>query len=888
MPRFLRRLKALLTRRSFEHDVEREMSFHMDMAAAAREKAGESANDAARHARQDFGDPVRVREGIHDARGLSAWDALRQDARFAVRTLRRSPGFTLAAMLVLGLGIGANTAVFSVINGVLLKPLPFRAGHELMLVQHAAPAANVPNALVSINELYAYRERLKSVTDLVEYHSMSFTLLNEGDPDRVDTGVVSANFFDMLGITPAKGRTFRQGEDALGSEPVLVLSHRYWQQKFGGRDDVVGKVVQMNNRPHQIVGVLPDFPEYPRANDVYMPTSACPFRSGAEQNMAQNFRSFAALAVFGRIAPGATPESASAEIATVAQDYATTYPQNYQGLRGFTGGVRPLDDTLTSPARPMLWTLVGTTLLVLVLACANVANLSLGRTLRRQRELALRAALGAGRGRLVRQLLTESVIVALAGGVIGLGVAYATVGMLSEFAGRFTPRTGQINIDGGVMLFALAASILTGIIFGTAPAFAARRSVVTTIREGSQQSGESGGRQRLRSALVVAQVAVSFMLLVGAALLIRSFSQLSSVPIGFSADRVMTAAIFGNFTRMNTNADQLRINVGILDELRASRGVVSAAVTNVAPFTATQPTAPPIEIEGIPPPPGRSWLANASVTSEDYFKTLGVPILNGREFTMSDDAQAPPVAVINGSMAAYWNGVNPIGTRFRRPGNANSPWLTVVGVAADFRMYNVDQDVPAMFHVPFRWAVVTFGAGAGRLLVRSNGDPQELAPVMRDAVHKVDPQIPVEDVQTLAELKTGLLQVPGLTAALLTVFAAVALLVTLAGLAGVIATSVSQRTREFGVRMALGASRGSVLALVLRQAVLLVVVGLVLGTVGAVAFSRLLQDYLFATTPHDVLSYAAVAVLFLLAAVAATFAPARRATSIEPLRALRE
>ena len=886
MSRLLRRLRTMLFRKRFDRDVDRELAFHVDMEAGQRTRTVGDAGQARAEARRDFGDVTRVREEIRDVRGMTAWDSIRQDVRFAVRTLRRSPGFTAAAVLMLGLGIGANTAMFSVIDGVLLKPLPFRDGHELMLVQHAAPAANVADAAVSINELYDYRQRLRSVRDLVEYHSMSFTLLNQGDPDRVDTGVVSANFFDMLGIPPARGRIFRAGDDHLGAEKVLVLSHRYWQQKFNGREDVVGTVVQMNNAPHTIVGVLPDFPEYPRPNDVYMPTSACPFRASGESTMAQSFRSFAALRVFGRVAPGVTAETASREIAGLAESFAKDHAQNYQQLRGFTGGARQLQDQLTSNARPMLLTLVGTTLLVLVLACANVANLSLGRTMRRQRELALRSALGAGRGRIARQLLTESLIVALAGGIVGVLFAYVSVDMLASFVGRFTPRTGQISIDGTVLGFALAASVLTGIVFGTAPALSARRSVMQSIRDGGGQAGDSPVRQRVRSVLVVAQVAVSFMLLVGAALLVKSFYQLSTVPLGFKADQVMTATIFGNFSRMTTATDQIRTHNDILTRLRTSPGVASAAVTNAAPFTTVQPVAAPVEIEGLPAPDGRALVANQSVASEDYFSTLGVPILNGREFRLSDDGNATPVAVINTAMASYWNGANPIGSRFRRPNNPQAPWFTVVGVAADFKLYSVDADVAAHFYVPFQWAA-SVGGGAGRIVVRANGDPRELAPAMREAVRGVDPQIPVEQMQTLEELKSGLIAVPGLTAALLAIFAGVALLVTLAGLAGVIGTTVSQRTREFGLRMALGASRGSVLALVLGQGVALVMVGLVIGAGGAIVFSRLVEQYLFRTTVHDVLSYVLVAIIFIVATMIATLAPARRATSIDPLLALK-
>ena len=446
-------------------------------------------------------------------------------------------GYATAAILILALGIGANTAMFSVIDGVLMKPLPFRQGAELVLVQQSAPGSNVQDASVSIPELVAYRQRLTAVRDLVEYHSMSFVMLNQGEPDRVDTGVVSANFFEMLGITPALGRTFIDTDDDLGVEPVLVLSHEYWQQKFGGDKNVVGKIVEMNDHMHTIVGVLPAFPQYPRSNDVYMPTSACPFRAQGERTMQQNHRTFAGLRVFGRLTSGATAERASAEVGTIASGFDDAYPRDYQRAREFTGRAQPLQEQLVSNARPMLLAISGATMLVLLIACANVANLALARSVRRGREMALRAALAPGRGRLLRQLVTESVILSLAGGAIGIGLAWLSLDLLVTFIGRFTSRTQQIGIDGGVLAFALGASLLTGIIAGALPALSARRNLAHSMRDGGSQAGESGGRQRLRAVLVVAQVAVSFILLVGAALLLQSFYRLSAKPLGYQTGR---------------------------------------------------------------------------------------------------------------------------------------------------------------------------------------------------------------------------------------------------------------------------------------------------------------------------------------------------------------
>ena len=891
MGSLFRRIRSIVNGSRVKDDIQREIDVHIEMEVEHRQRAGMSAEEARRSALRDFGGVSRFREETADSRGMTFWDGLRQDARFAVRTLRRSPGYTAAAVLTLGLGIGANTAMFSVVKGVLLDPLPFTDGDELVLIQQSALKSNRPAVGVSIPELQDYRARLESVRDLVEYHSMSFVLLNQGEPDRVDTGVVSANFFDMLGTRAAHGRTFVDTDDDLGAEPVLILSHAYWQQKFGGDPGVVGRVFEMNNRPHTVIGVLPDYPQYPRENDVYMATAACPFRSAAEARPGSH-RAFGALQVFGRLRDGARLEQATAEIATVAQSFERDHPQDHERSRtlGFSGQAAFLEEELVENARALLWALAGVTMLVLLIACANVANLALARAFRRGRELAVRTALGAGRGRLVRQLMTESVILALAGGALGLAIAWLSLDLLSTFIGRFTPRTGDIGIDAGVLLFTAASAIVTGLAFGLAPIVVTRASLSQTMRDGAAGSGESAGRHRLRSTLVVAQVAVSFALLVGSALMLESFRRFSSVPLGFETEKVMTAAIFGNFSRQNVGT----IENAILDRLRAAPGVRSAALTAAVPQSAIQPGNAPVTLERGTSGQGAPLSADPNFVSEQYFDTLQVPLLRGRDFTAGDGPGSTPVAIINRSMAAFWEGSDPIGQRFSIPsaiiGNAaGAPagpeaTFTVVGVAEDFRLYSVDQEIAAQFYVPVR----QFPGSGSRILASTTGDPLSLVPAMKEAVYAADPNSPVEEIATLAEVRAdSQLAAPGLTAMLLTVFAGVALFVTLAGIAGVIGTAVSQRTREFGLRMALGATPGSVLRLVLGQGIALVALGVVLGIGGAWWFSRLIESFLFATTPTDPLAYAAVALVFLLAAMVAALGPARRATSIDPLITLK-
>jgi predicted permease len=815
----------------------------------------------------------------------TAWSGLGRDVRYGARTLAHSPGYTVTAALILALGIGANTAMFSVIHGVLLAPLPFRHGDELVLLHQSAPESNRSDAGVSIPELQDYRARLESVRDLVEYHRMSFTLLDQGEPDRVDTGVVSANFFDVLGVHPVLGRSFVDADDDLGAPAVLLLSHEYWVRKFGADPHVVGRVLEMNNRPHTVIGVLPDFPQYPQANDVYMPTSACPFRARAEASPSSH-RTFAILQVFGRLAPGATAAEASQEIAGISRSFERDHPRDYEAARveDLTGEAVPLRDALVVKARSALWVLVGVTLLVLVIAAANVANLALARTLRRSRELAVRTALGSSRGRLLRQLVVENLILGLVGGALGVAFAWMSTGLLVAFIGRFTPRTGQVGIDGAVLAFAFLVSIATGVVSGLAPALAARRSVAQGLRDGGAQAGEGRERHRLRSGLVVAQVAVSFALVVSAALLLESFYKIATAPLGFETQHVMTAAIYGNFSRRTEAADQRRFESQVLENLRAMPGVRSAALTGAVPQSAIVPSHVPVTLQGSRDAERSDFEVDANFASDGYFETLGVPLLGGRDFRSSDTPDAPPVAIVNQSMARLWKGADPVGRRFTTPGPDGPIAFTVVGLAADYRLYDVAQANPAQFYLP-----VSQNPGRGtRLLARVAGDPATAVPSIKSAVHRADPQTPVEDLATIAEIRSSThLAEPRLTAVLLSVFALVALAITLAGIAGVIGTSVSQRTRELGVRMALGASRRSVLRIVLGQGLALAAVGVALGAAAALLFSRLLSSFLFETSAADPRPLAAVAALFLLVTGLAAAGPARRATSIDPLEALR-
>jgi putative ABC transport system permease protein len=812
-------------------------------------------------------------------------DQLLRDLRFGARTLLKNRWFTLLAVLTLALGIGANTAIFSLIDGVLLKPLPYTNGDRLVLVREAAPLAGRPNVNVSIQELYDYRAQTHAFDALVEYHQMNFDLLQRGEPDRVNVGVVSHDFFNVLGISPILGRTFAAADDALGADAVLIISYSYWQTKFGGDPAIVGQVFQMNDRPHTVIGVLPNVPHYPQENDVYMPVSACPFRAAAEKTLAQNRRNFG-LTVFGRLKAGVSDAQASQDVDVVCGRFVRENPKTYRPGSGFTATTLPVRDALTRGARPLLLILLATTGLVLLIACANVANLTLARLLRRDRELAVRTALGAGRVQLVRQLLTESLLLSLAGGLLGLLFATSTLSMLTSFVARFTARTTEIAIDPWVLGFTLLVSIATGMVFGTFPALSSRVDLVNAMKQGGRGVGTSIGSRRVQNGLIIAQVAVSVVLLVGAGLLLASFVRLQRVDPGYRSDHVLAAEAFTNFSRYPTVDAQLRFYQPVLERLQHEPGVVAAAVTNAVPLSANTPVANPFAIEGrATDDVNKRPTADVRVITPDYFKTLGIPLVAGRAFSDRDHKDAPAVALINKAMLRYWDGKDPIGSRisFSTGPNNNEPiWTTIVGVVGDVRQFGLEQTV-AQIYQPMSQSQ---GFG-GRFLIRTQGDPTLAAKVLRDDIHAVDAAMPVVNVKTLEDLRDRYLATPKLTAMLLTIFAALALVVTMAGLTGVIATSVSQRTQEFGVRMALGASRERVLRLVIAQGLALVAIGLGVGIAAAAGLTRVLSTYLFDTQPTDPITFAVVATAFVVAGVIACAGPAWRATTVDPMTALR-
>jgi len=901
-----RRVDALLRREQLDDELDDEVRFHLERQAAQLVDQGWEPAAARTEALRRFGGVEKFKEECRDERRVNLVDGVVQDLSYATRMLAKTKGFAALIIVTLALGIGANTAIFSVVNGVLLAPLPYPNGDDLTLLEARIPGVREEPINFSIKEFYELDAAAESL-ELVEYHGMEFTLLGHGYPSNVNTGVVSHDFFDVLGVHAALGRTFLPSDEGPDAEAVLVLSDRYWREEFDADPAVVGSVFEMNDRPHRVIGVLPPLPQYPRYNDVYMPTSACPFRArGERERMADDRGAFRLLRVFGRRSPGVDASRAADEVDRLTRAMVARN-RDYYVDSGYTVRTRGLQAALTEDARPMLFVLQGIVFLVLAVACANAANLMVARVMRRERELALRAAMGAGRGRLLRQLVTESTLLSLCGGALGLLFAAAGLGLLVDFAAQFTARTNDIRIDGWVLTFTFAVSAATGILFGVLPALWHRADVALPLREGGGPHSTVGKRAlRLRAGLIAAQVALSFILLIGAGLMVRSLMKLARVDTGFAYENVLTANVYPNWSAYETAKDRVDMYRRLLRAMEGGPGVVKVAVSSSVPFSGSLfgDGAYPVDER----PPGldeavglmeqqdsagelqRGWpieLVPIGVSAE-YFDTLGIGLLEGRMLTPAElDGDGPPAALLSAAAARrYWPDSSPIGRRIAIPAPDSDGrdwvWHTVVGVVADAKHLGLERAAPAALFSSYR----SFG-GAGQLLVRTTADAQTMSAFIQQTVARVAPQQSVYDFQTYARLRSASMATPRLIATLLSLFAGLALLITVVGIGGVVAHSVGLRRHEIGVRVALGARRSQVLGMVLWQGLAMVVIGLAAGALGAVGLGGVVAPRLFETRPTDPLTFASVALVLIVATVVASLLPARRATSIDPVATLR-
>ncbi|HET7785427.1 MAG TPA: ABC transporter permease [Myxococcales bacterium] len=815
-----------------------------------------------------------VREGRGERLVGMVWN----DARHAVRGFRANPGFACAVLLTLALGIGANTALFSVVDAVLLRPLPYANGPRLVHLLQPAQGAGVEDVGFSPLEVQDYRTQSRALDAVVEYHSMPFTLLGGAEAQRVQTGVVSAGFFDAFGVRALHGRTFVPADEEQGAMPVLVLSFEYWQRVYRGDPGIVGKSFTMNDRSHLVVGVLPPMPQYPGVNDVYMPTTACPFRNGAHW---PHDRTARGLTVFGRLRPGASLQSAQADLAAVASRLRGEYPAAYPASEGYQTRAALLRDELTRHARPTLLALLATTAFLLVIVCANVANLTMARLVRREHEMAVRTALGATRARLVQQLLTENLILALAGGALGLLVARWGLDGLAALAERFTTRATEIRLDGRVLAFAAGMSLFTGLLLGCLPALPRRASLASDLKEGAGATA-GHGPLRARSALIVAQVAISFALLTGAGLMLRSLFKLQQVAVGFDVGNVLTARVDLNWTRYREGEKSGAFADALLRKLREMPGALAVGIGGSVPLDGnSNPFGLNLRIEGRAEEGTAQPHAEIDTFTPGYFRAMGIPLLLGRDAGEADRPPAPQVALVNQSFARHWLGPDPIGKRLSADGGKT--WVPVVGVVADIKQHGLEKEPADEI-----WSPLAFSPNRDmRVIVRSRAAPLSLERAVREAVRELDPDQPVTEVKTLEQVRADALSPPRLTAFLLGAFALLALGITAAGIGGVIAWSVGQRTQEIGIRMALGAEPSAVLRMILRQGMALIALGLALGLLGGLALSRVMAGLVFGIAARDPVTFLAGAAVLTAVGALACLVPARRAAEVDPMIALR-
>ncbi len=807
---------------------------------------------------------------------------LLHDMRYALRMMRKNAGYTAAAIVILGLGIGTNTAIFSMVNAVLLQPLPYVSGDRLVVLHQPAMKAGGVNIGFSVHEIADYKQSAHSLEGFVEYHGMTFTLYGAAEPHRVKTGVVSAGYFDFFGIKPILGRGFLPEDEGHDAQPVLLLSYEFWKSAEGGNPNVVGKRYEMNDRPHIVIGVLPPIPQYPNENDVYMTTTSCPFRS--RQQFIDN-RDARMMNLFARLKPGVPLDRAETELGSVARVLEQQYPKSYPPRLGYTANATSLRDDLTKQARPVMLALLGAAIFVLLIACANVANLILARMAKREQELVIRTAVGAGAGRLLRQLLTESLMMAIVAAGIGVAFAAASMRLIGQFAGQLTPRAREIGVDGWMLAFAIVCATVTTVAFGSISALYARRDIAHGLKDGGRGSAERS-RAFLRNGLIAAQVAFSYALLIGAGLMVRSFIALDHVDAGFVQQHVFGVGFESNWSKHNSADDHRAINRRILETLSVKPGILAAAVSSAFPLDPDSIENGPwnrgFAIEGESSAQAEAThIAAQRAVSPDYFRALEIPLVAGRFFRENDDQHAEQTAIISRSLAHhFWANQDPVGRRVKF--SNEDDWTRIVGVVGDVKELSLADPAPDQFYRPIAQI-----PALGSIVVRAAGDLGATENMVRRSIHEMDPQIAINYIKTLDEARTDAEASPRTTARVFSLFAALALLIAVAGIASMLSLWVRQRTRELGIRMALGASSREIVRSILRQGLGLTTLGIVFGVAGALALTRALKGLLFGVTPDDVLTYAAVSVLLLLAALAACWAPARRAARIDPQQALR-
>jgi predicted permease len=803
-----------------------------------------------------------------------------QDLRYGARMLLKQPGFTLIAVLTLALGIGANTAIFSVVNGVLLKPLPYRNPEQLIRVFETSQTQ--PKFPVAQGNFQDYRAQNSTLAGLALYTRRDQELSQDGKPEQLAALGITAGYFEVLGVRPLLGREFRREDELPESSPGVILSHALWQRRFNSDAGIIGKSVILSGRQHTIIGVMPAGVQHVGGDYRSMPHGETVDVWGPLQMPAQAGRGGHFCNAVGRLKPGVSVAQANADLNVIAERNAQQFPNTN---RPFRVTVKSLHEEIVGRSQTMLLVLLGAVFFVLLIACVNVANLLLARATVREREIAVRTAVGAGRWRIVRQLLTESVLLALLSSGVGVLLAQWAIAALSTLGPEQLPRLQAVSIDGRILLFTLGLTIVTGILFGLAPALQAGNVNLNELLKEGGRSGVGQRQRRLRDGLVIVEVALALVLLVGAGLLIRSFWKLQGADPGFNPERVLTASLTLPNARYADPPKLIAFHQQLLERVTALPGVQSAGLTSDLPWTGYDENAG-FNIEGKTFPPNDGAGGRYHYVSPDYFRTVGVPLIAGRFTNNADGQDAPRAILINQAMAElYWPGESAVGKRITFIGQPKSDkdWFNVIGVVGDVKDFpHSAAAVPA-----FYWALTQQTQRQVILAVRSSADPLSLVEAVRNEVRALDPDLPLADIKPLETVAATALASQRFTLWLVGFFAGTALLLAALGIYSVLSYLVAQRTQEIGVRMALGAQFGDVLKLVIRQGMTLVLLGVTAGLVAALGLTRLMKGLLYQVSATDPLTFVAIGLLLTLVALLACWLPARRATKVDPIIALR-
>ena len=889
----LYRMRALFRRDRVEAELADELRFHFEQQIEKHVKAGLTRGEATKQARLVFGGVDQVKEDCRDARGVRVLEMLAQDVRYGLRILRKHPGFTVVAVLTLALGIGASTAVFSVVNTILLKPLPYSNPDRIVMLWWRAPISSTQYSDIQWpwgpKDFVEFSPETKTLQYLGAFKSDFFNLVGSGEPERLDGLRASAGFFAALGIDPALGRTFTGEEDQPGHEYEVILSDQLWRDRFGSKAGILGQHITLNGQPYTVVGVMPRGFTFPHAEEMPTILSFPPrmqlwvplaIPAGAPRGPQE-------LAVVGRLNAGFTMSQAEAELRV----YGIRVEKEFPPAKGwYNPRLVSLTRQVVGDTRRPLLLLLGAVGVVLLIASSNVASLILTRSLGRRQEFTLRAALGAGRSRLIRQLVTENLLLAVVGGLAGILFAEAGLSMVKILGPSNIPRLREVGLEARVLTFTIGITLITGILFGLMPALgASHENLAESLKEGGRRSGGSGTHPKIRNALLVAQVALALVLVISAGLLVRTFYHTLAADAGFNSTHVLTFQLSLPSPKYADTEKMAQVYEKALRTLQSLPGVQSAGLVSEVPMGGSADSTE-IRIPDHPITDDKEHpYANYSFASPGYFSAIGTPLLRGRDFAETDITGSMPVTIINGAMALkYWPGRDPIGRQLGVK-TQRFPTRTIIGIVPDIKHNSLRDDPDPEMYVPYKQNEIKWWPSMQTMQValRTKADPASLAGSVREALRSVDPDLPAARVATLAALVDDSMAQPRFSLLLLGSFGGLALVLAMIGMYGVISYSVQQRTQEIGVRMAMGASRGDVLRLVIGLGARLAALGIMIGLLTAWIVTRTMASFLYGVQPTDPLTFAAVSVLLMGVALFACLLPARRATRVDPLVALR-